>query len=97
MRAILAGSLGLLQGTRIAVIVGTITAVLIGLVGLFAFHNFLLIFLAAFVIWAGLRNFAPWNGKNASGKRRCTAQSSCGIHSSAVGSGKQNADSGIGF
>jgi Zn-dependent protease len=51
LRAILAGSMGLLQGTRVAVIVGTITAVLIGLVGLF--WNPVLVFIAAFVIWAG--------------------------------------------
>ncbi len=51
LRAILAGSMGLLQGTRVAVIVGTITAALIGLAGLF--WNPVLVFIAVFVIWAG--------------------------------------------
>jgi Zn-dependent protease len=55
LRAILSGSMGLLEGTRIAVIVGTVFAVLIGLVGVFFFQNPWMVLIAAFVIWSGFR------------------------------------------
>ena len=55
LRAILSGSLGLLEGTRIAVIVGTVFAVLIGLVGVFFFGNPWMVLIAGFVIWSGFR------------------------------------------
>lgn len=53
LRAILANSMGLLQGTRVAVTVGTICAVLIGLAGVFVLHNPWLILIGLFVVWAG--------------------------------------------
>jgi Zn-dependent protease len=53
LRAILASWMGLLQGTRVAVTVGTIFAVLIGLGGVFLLHNPWMLLIGLFVIWAG--------------------------------------------
>lgn len=53
LRAILASSMGLLQGTRVAVTVGTVFAALIGLVGVFVWHNPWMLLIGLFVIWAG--------------------------------------------
>ncbi len=53
LRAILSSSMGLLQGTRVAVTVGTVFAALIGLVGLFVWHNPWMLLIGLFVIWAG--------------------------------------------
>lgn len=55
LRAILAGSLGMLEGTRIAVYVGTTLAVLMGFAGLFLVHNPLLFLIAVFIAMAGLQ------------------------------------------
>ncbi|HZZ82534.1 MAG TPA: site-2 protease family protein, partial [Gemmataceae bacterium] len=55
LRAILAGSMGLLEGARVAVIVGTVFAVLIGVVGVFLFGNPWMVLIAAFVIWSGFQ------------------------------------------
>ncbi|MBI2803657.1 MAG: site-2 protease family protein [Planctomycetes bacterium] len=52
-RAILASWLGLLSGTRVAVMVGTVLAVLMGLAGILLLHNPWLILIALFVAFAG--------------------------------------------
>ena len=53
LRAILAGSMGLLEGTRVAVTVGTIVAILMGTIGAYLAGNPWLLLIAVFVIWAG--------------------------------------------
>lgn len=53
LRAILAGQMGLLPGTRVAVLVGTAMAMLMGMVGLFILGNPWLLLISAFVILAG--------------------------------------------
>ena len=52
-RALLAGSFGMLTGTRIAIGVGTVMAIIMGLAGVLLLGNPWLIFIALFVIWAG--------------------------------------------
>ena len=53
LRAILASSMGLVQGTRVAVTVGTVVAILMGAAGLLVFGNPWIFLIAAFVILAG--------------------------------------------
>jgi Zn-dependent protease len=53
LRAILAGSMGHLNGTRIAVAVGTVVAACIGLAGIFLLGNPWMLFIGLFVIFAG--------------------------------------------
>jgi Zn-dependent protease len=53
LRAILAGSLGLLQGTRIAVTIGTVLAILMGAAGLLLLGNPWLFLISIFVLFAG--------------------------------------------
>jgi Zn-dependent protease len=52
-RAILAGSLGMLQGTRVAVGIGTVLAILMGAAGLFLLGNPFLFLIGLFVMFAG--------------------------------------------
>ena len=56
LRAILASSMGLLQGTRVAVGIGTALGVLMGIAGFFL--NPMLILIALFVIFAGQQELA---------------------------------------
>jgi Zn-dependent protease len=53
LRAILSGAVGLLPGTRVAVVVGTVFAAIIGLGGWFILHNPWMLLIGLFVIWAG--------------------------------------------
>jgi Zn-dependent protease len=53
LRAILASSMGLLRGTRVAVTVGTVFAALIGLLGVLVLHNPWMLLIGLFVMWAG--------------------------------------------
>jgi Zn-dependent protease len=53
LRAILAGSLGLLQGTRVAVAIGAVLAILMGVAGWLYLENIFLVFIAIFVVFAG--------------------------------------------
>jgi len=55
LRAVLAHWLGYLGGTRVAVIVGTVTAIGMGLAGLLLLGNPRLILISLFVIWAGFQ------------------------------------------
>jgi Zn-dependent protease len=55
LRAILANSLGLLEGTRVAVAVGTVAAIGMGLAGAFLPGNPWLILIAIFVVLTGLQ------------------------------------------
>lgn len=52
-RAVLASFLGLLQGTRVAVTVGTVVAALMGFAGMFLLGNPWLLLIGFFVIFAG--------------------------------------------
>lgn len=58
LRAILASSMGLLPATRVAVVVGTLFAVVMGVVGVFVLGNPWLMLIALFVIWAGHQELA---------------------------------------
>lgn len=53
LRAILASGLGLLEGTRVAVAVGTVAAILMALAGFFLLGNPWLLLIGLFVIFAG--------------------------------------------
>jgi Zn-dependent protease len=53
LRAILAAAMGRLRATRVAVIVGTVMAVLFGITGVWLWHNPWLLLIGLFVIWAG--------------------------------------------
>jgi Zn-dependent protease len=53
LRAILSSFMGVLDGTRAAVTVGTVVAILMGIVGVAVLGNIWLLFIALFVIWAG--------------------------------------------
>jgi Zn-dependent protease len=53
LRALLANSMGLLRGTRVAVAVGTIVAVLMGVVGVAWAGNPWLVLIGLFVSWSG--------------------------------------------
>lgn len=58
LRSILAGALGMLPGTRIAVLVGTFFAILMGAAGMLVLGNPWLILISLFVIWAGNQELA---------------------------------------
>jgi Zn-dependent protease len=58
LRAILSSSMGLLKGTRAAVTVGTVLAVIMGTAGFFWTGNIILPFICLFVIWAGHQELA---------------------------------------
>jgi Zn-dependent protease len=58
LRAILANTMGLLPGTRVAVTVGTVCAILMGLAGAFGLDNPWLLLIALFVILAGRQELA---------------------------------------
>ena len=53
LRAILTSYMGLLRGTRAAVNVGTVAAILMGIAGVFLLRNPWVALIAVFVIWAG--------------------------------------------
>jgi len=53
LRAILSSFLGIVEGTRLAVNIGTITAILIGIAGFMVTYNITIPLIAVFVIWAG--------------------------------------------
>jgi Zn-dependent protease len=55
LRSILAGSLGLLEGTRVAVAIGTATAIAMGMAGAFLLGNPWLVLIALFVMWVGFQ------------------------------------------
>jgi Zn-dependent protease len=53
LRAILSGAMGLLPGTRVAVVIGTVFAAIIAVAGVFWLQNPWMVLIALFVIWAG--------------------------------------------
>jgi Zn-dependent protease len=55
LRAILAHSMGLLEGTRVAVGIGTVAAICMGLAGAFLLQNPWLILIAMFVVFTGMQ------------------------------------------
>ena len=53
LRAILSGAMGLLPGTRVAVVVGTVFASIIAVFGVLWWQNPWMVLIGLFVIWAG--------------------------------------------
>lgn len=58
LRSLLAGPLGKLRATRMAVMIGTVLAVLLGLAGIFFLHSPWLVLIAVFVFWSGHHELA---------------------------------------
>ena len=95
LRTILAGAFGTLQGTRLAVTIGTVIAILMGLAGVLWLGNPWMVLIALFVIWAGHQELPPWRWRSINRTvstpdncGRCsTSRSAAGIRAAARGYG----------